>query len=528
VKSGVLNSPGASGPTVFLAAEIGVGIRYFCQTGILRELVGRGLNVVVIVPNADEVTELLAGEFPTVAVEKLRRDRLDHAFTAGSFLWLRSIAYVCMNHLRMTGMSSRMNLAVARDIRMLDERRWRATGSRLRYLIPLLRASSMVLRTSRSARKVFESLLARRPLDHFHADLFGKYSPSLVVASSPGWWPSEEAILREANARAIATLGVVPGWDHPCSRGLPGARPTRVAVWSEIHRAEFVLGSDFDESAVGISGPAHFDVYRDPAAVLSREAYMERHNLDPGRRLITFGCSFVGLSPNLMIVQALAEAVASDAFGMPVQLLIRLHPSHLKPGVGKYREVRDEGARLRELADKFPNVRLDAPLLGREGVANYTTPADARSLASLFAHTDVFVTLFSTMVLESCFNDVPVVAAAFDPPDSNLEDFLPITEALDWPTHDRIIRSGAASVATDPQALVDAVRRYLHQPQLHSSERRRFAEQECTFVDGRCAERVADLIDSLARAATLSPAGTSERLVRGGVRSFEIPASQLE
>lgn len=528
MNSGLRGPVSASGPTVFLAAEIGVGIRYFCQTGILPELVARGLNVVVIVPNPDEVTELLGSEFPTVRVERLRRDRLDEAFTAGSFIWLRSIAYVCMNHLRMTGMSKRMNLAVARDIRTLDERRWRATRSRVRYLIPLLRTAAMLLNTFRSARKFFEFLQTRLPLDHFHTDLFGKYSPSLVVASSPGWWPSEEAILREAKAREIPTLGVVPGWDHPCSRGLPGARPTRIAAWSEIHRTELVLGSDFDESAVGVSGPAHFDVYRDPAAVSPRASYLERHKLDPGRRLITFGCSFVGLSPNLMIVEALAEAVASDAFGIPVQLLIRLHPSHLKPGVGKYREVRDEGAKLRELADRFTHVRIDAPLLGREGVANYTNPADAGSLASLFAHTDVFVTLFSTMVLESCFNDVPVVATAFDPPDSQLADFLPITEALDWPTHDRIIRSGAASVVSDPRELIDAVRRYLDQPQLHSRERRQFAEQECTFLDGRCSERLADLIDNFARAATLAPAGQSERVVRGRLRSFEVSTSQLE
>jgi CDP-glycerol glycerophosphotransferase (TagB/SpsB family) len=164
------------------------------------------------------------------------------------------------------------------------------------------------------------------------------------------------------------------------------------------------------------------------------------------------------------------------------------------------------------LAQRFPHVRIDSPVLGSHGIPNYTTPADARSLASLFAHTDVFVTLFSTMVLESCFNDVPVVAAAFDPPASELEDFLPISEALDWPTHDRIIRSGAASVVRDPEALINAVRRYLEQPQLHSRERRDFAEQECTFVDGHCAERLADLIESLTRRPHITGAPRASRL----------------
>ena len=502
-------------PTVFLAAEIGIGIRYFCQTRLLRELVDRGVQPVVLVPNPDEVRELLRADLPTVAVEKLRVDHIDHAFATSTLrsFQLRALIFTAVNHLRITGMSRRMNLAVPRDYRWITERQWKKKRSRLRYLIGPLAAAAAALRRSKSARQGFERLLTRRPIDHFHDAAFDKYSPSLVVASSPGWWPGEEMIFREAKTRGIRTLGVVAGWDHPCSKGLPGARPDRMVAWSEVHRQELILGSDFNEKAVDISGPAHFDFYRAPNSAEPRESYLKGLNLDPQRRLITFGCTFVGLSPNLIIVQALAEAMARGEFDVPVQLLVRLHPSHLKAAVGKYRAIRQEGEQFYALAEKFPNVHIDSPVLGNQGIANYTAPADARSLASLFAHSDVFVTLFSTMVLESCFNDVPVVAAAFDPPASGLEDFLPISKALDWPTHDRIIRSGAAAVVRDPAALVSAVRRYLKEPKLHSPERRLFAEQECTYLDGRCGARLADLIDRQAREATSHAAARPLRRV---------------
>ena len=483
-------------PTVFLAAEIGIGIRYFCQTPVLRELVSSGLNVVVLVPNPEEVKKFLGADFPTVRVERLRTDHLDHAFvtTSRPAFMLRSFMYVATNHLRVMGMSRRMSLAVPRDYEKLTRRAWETKRSRMRHWVPVLRGVAAVLNRSRRARSLFERMLRTRPLDNFHAELFRKYDPALVVASSVGWWPGEEMIFREARQRGVRTLGVVAGWDHPCSKGLPGARPDRVAAWSEVHRSELVLGSDFAADSVEIPGPVHFDIYRAPGSAMSRESYMRMHGLDTAKRLITFGCTFVGLSPNLVIVQALAEAIARGEFDVPVQLLVRLHPSHLKPGVGKYKKIRREGAQFHELAERFPDVKIESPLLGKEGVANFTTPEDARSLASLFAHTDVFVTLFSTMVLESCFNDVPVVAAAFDAAASELEDFLPISKVLDWPTHDRIIRSGAAAVARDPQQLVSALRRYLADPELHKSERRRFAEQECTFIDGKCSRRLADII----------------------------------
>ena len=502
MKPGVPNgSADPKGRTVFLAAEIGIGIRYFFQSRLLKELLARGVRPVALVPNPEEVRELLAGEFPTVAVEKLRTDHIDVAFANSSRLsfHVHALKVTSVNHLRMTGMSSRMNVAVPRDYRSLTERHWKQTRSRMRYLIRPLAAGAAMLRRYRKARQLFERMLERRKIENFHDALFDKYSPSLVVASSPGWWPAEEMFLREARARKIRTLGVVPGWDHPCSRGLPGFRPDRIAAWSRVHVQELVLGSDFDEKNVDVPGPVHFDHYRDPAAASPREEYFRNLDLDPRRRLITFGCTFVGLSPNLIIVRALAEAIASDAFRMPVQLLVRLHPSHLKPGVGKFAAVRQEAEQFHELARRFPNVRIDSPVLGSHGVPNYTTPADARALASLFAHTDVFVTLFSTMVLESCFNNVPVVAAAFDPPTSGLQDFLPISKALDWPTHDRIIRSGAATVVRDADSMTQAVRNYLDQPGLHAGERRAFAEQECTFLDGRCSARLADLIAAHAR-----------------------------
>lgn len=491
--------------TVFLAAEIGIGVRYFCQTRLLRELVVRGLNVVVLAPNLEDVAKLQATRNPSVRVEQLRVDKLDDEFASGRMKGLRAFVYACVNYLRVAGMGKRMNRAVARDATMLLERRWIRTRARMRVGIPFLRASGWLLRNFRVARRVFESALDRRPLDRFHGELFEECQPSLVVTSTAGWWPTEEALLRESRERGIETLSVVTGWDHPSSKGIPAARPDRIAVWSAVHRSELMKGCDFDERQVAVCGPVHFDVYRDAAAIVPRAAYMQQHNLDPSKRLITFGCSFVGLSPNFVIVKALAEALAAGELGTGLQLLVRLHPSHLKKAAGKYRKVRREADKYFELASQLPNVRIDSPLLGADGMANYTTPEDASGLASLFAHTDVFVTLFSTMVLESCFNDVPVVATAFEPPASDLDDFLPISSALDWPTHSRIIQSGAASVAKNSPELVAAVRRYLDDPTLHARERRQFAEQECTFLDGQCAGRLAALIDGIAQRARLEP-----------------------
>jgi hypothetical protein len=63
-----------------------------------------------------------------------------------------------------------------------------------------------------------------------------------------------------------------------------------------------------------------------------------------------------------------------------------------------------------------------------------------------------------------------------------------------------ITRHRAVRVATTPDDLVIDVNRYLADPSLDSEGRRRVVKEQCQFLDGRSAERVADaVLDDLRR-----------------------------
>ncbi|MBI4236172.1 MAG: hypothetical protein HY688_02290 [Chloroflexi bacterium] len=491
------HSPAVRQPTVFLATSIGVGVRYFFQTEIVPTLLEAGIRVIGLVPDPEAVQGELASDPSSVPLEALRPARPGPEQANGRWRALRLARNVGVEYLRTFGMSRRMNLAVIRDSRAWEEHR--LTRGKARYLVPPLRLAAAAMRRSRAARAFFTRYLESRPPPNSHADLFDTYAPDLVVVSSPGWWPEDEDLIREARARGVPTLAVVVGWDHPSSKGLPAARPDRTLAWSEVQRRELVDGSDMDPDRIAVAGVAHFDYYLRDGFAVSREEFFAQHSLDRSRRLITFGCSFVGISSNVEIVRRLAEAVAGDRLAVPAQLLIRLHPTHLKRAEAQYVEVVREVDAYEQMARDLPHVHLDRPLVTGRDVANLTTRADLVGLASLLRHSDVFVTLFSTMALEAAVNDTPTVTVALDPPPEwRWEHAIPITRALDWPTHQRIIASGATTVALSPEEMTSGVNAYLRDRTLDAEARRRFALQECTFLNSGAGERIASYILSMA------------------------------
>ena len=98
----------------------------------------------------------------------------------------------------------------------------------------------LLLRCSAMARALLVRLQGRyTPEPGLYGDLFERYKPALVVASTPGW-RLDRYLLREAGRRAIPTVSAIVGWDNPSSYAIPGARTQWANCWSEIQKTELV------------------------------------------------------------------------------------------------------------------------------------------------------------------------------------------------------------------------------------------------------------------------------------------------
>ena len=491
----------ANKPCIFIVADHGLALVYFLQTDVIPTLLAGGVDVVLLTD--DGLKDPIQHKFgqPGLTVEGLRLKEARQYFENTA----HAIQY-WLHFLRWMGGSDRINCeAMNGHLRQMQYET--STGGKL--LMPFIRLAVAVLRKSKAARRLLMDA-QQRFTPAIYSDLFDKYQPAVVVASTPGW-RLDRYILREASAwtctranipasdpgssqRSIRTGAVIVGWDNPSSYRLPGAPVQFINCWSEIQKQELVLGSDWLPEQVNIGGIPTYDGYFKKTWLVSKEEYFAQHGLDPKRKLLSYACSFVTFSPNYRNVETLARLVAADGLAAPSQLLIRLHPNHFQ----KDSIYEKEAQQIRQLVQSLAHVHLVEPVaLG--GELGYYSGEDMPEKASMMAYSDVFLTVYSTMMVETAIHDRPIVATCIDVPggwNTPGKFSLSLREIGEWPTHQRFRQAKAGRVAFNEAELCEAVNAYLLNPQLDAQQRQKFIRDEVTFTDASAGKRTGEYLIS--------------------------------
>jgi hypothetical protein len=472
---------------IFISADHGMAIIYFLQSDIVSTLLDAGVEIVVLTD--DETRDRIAQRFARTGLtfEGLRlKEANRYASSVQPRLqWL--LAY-----LRRVGGSWRINTE-AMDSHIWEvwvENSWKF---RLGVWIPASLAI-LVLRTFAFTRN-FLVRIQNRFIPSLYADLFATHKPDLVIASTAGW-RMDRYLLREATRHNVSTMAAIVGWDNPSSYAIPGAPVDYATCWSQLQKDELIYGSDWSPDRVHIGGIPSYDGYFRKQWQLPKEEYFKLHGLDPNRKLISYACSFVHFAPNFPNVEALTRLVSSNSLAEPSQLLVRLHPSHFQD---KPRIFAEERERIFALEKQYPNVHVVQPVaLG--GSLGYYGGEDMDEKSSMMAHSDVLVTVYSTMVVETAVHDTPIVAAVIDVPggwNKPKKFSLSLKKIGNWPTHKRFRDARAGRVASNEKELCEVINLYLKNPSLDTAERRKFIENEITFTDGTSGKRTAEYILSV-------------------------------
>ncbi|PWH14310.1 MAG: hypothetical protein DDG60_08495 [Anaerolineae bacterium] len=469
---------------IFISADHGMAVIYFLQSDVVSRLLEAGVEVILLTD--DETKDKIAAKFarPGLIFEGLRL----HAAQKYANTQHPRLQWV-LGYLRRVGGSWRINTE-AMDSHIWEvwaENSWKF---RLGIWIPSALAI-LLLRSSRLARRALVKAQTYFT-PNLYADLFARYQPDLVIASTPGW-RMDRYLLREAAAKGIPTMTVIVGWDNPSSYTIPGAPVQWATCWSERQKEELVKGSDWSEERVHIGGIPSYDGYLRREWLMPREEYFRLHHLDVNRKLISYASSFVHFAPNFPNIEALARLVSSDSLDEPAQLLIRLHPSHFQD---KPRIFAEERERVFALEKQYKHVHVVQPVpLG--GSLGYYGGEDMPEKASMLAYSDVMVTVYSTMLVECAVHDTPMIAAVLDTPGGwNVPGkfSLALKDIGNWPTHLRFRQARAGKVASNEAELREALNAYLKNPHLDSAERRAFIEEEITYTDGTSGQRTAQFI----------------------------------
>jgi CDP-Glycerol:Poly(glycerophosphate) glycerophosphotransferase len=338
-------------------------------------------------------------------------------------------------------------------------------------------APSILRRTTRYA-------VIDRMISHPGAEqLFEKYRPVLLVGSSPGLIFSEVPILRTAARRGVRTIVVDPSWDNFTNKLIPVRRADRLVVWNDIMKQQAVDLHGYAPDQVRVSGPPHWDRYFRPGPVVSRDAFFARIGADPARRLVTLMTTGKTLYDHYpRVVRILMNAIHSGRWGA-AQLLVRLHP---RDDLDRYDEFKGT-----------PQMIVEKPfkktVKSGDGLDVDITAENQQHLADTLRHSDVVVTVASTIAIEASIFDTPVVDISFDG-EAPVEFAKSARRYYQFTHYANITRQGAAPVADTPEALVEHVGRYLADRTLDRDGRRRVVQDQCQFTDGRSTERIGKFV----------------------------------
>lgn len=465
---------------VFICADHGLAVFYFLKSDIIAALLEAGVEVILLTEdNTRQAVEERFGR-SGLTIEGLRVEQIQSYYRTESpqtQYWL--------DFLRRAGAHNGANLAA---VDTYIEQLKNEAHSRRRRILPFMLMISRAMRRSYPLRQ-FVVKYQGRFTPGIYGDLFDKYQPDLVITASPGF-RLDRYLLREAVAREISTVSCIISWDSSSSYGLPGAQingrsqPHRITCWSQIQKDELVGGADWPDEHVNIGGMPPYDGYVRKEWIIPRQDYFQMHGLDPDRKLLTYASSFVNLSPNIQNVAALAHLVTSDRLAFPSQLLVRFHPNHMS---GHYVA---EAEQIRRIASQNPLVHIIEP--ATFGALGHYSIEDLTDRTSMMAHSDIFMTVYSTMVVEASFQEHPIISVCIDSTTGYPGHYwIPFSEIAIWPTHSRFRASDAGRVVTNEGELQDALNFYLHNPTTDLPAMRRFRESECTFLDGNAGRRTA-------------------------------------
>jgi hypothetical protein len=322
--------------------------------------------------------------------------------------------------------------------------------------------------------------------------LLNELKPNLLVLPNP--FGIEETIyLLHARELGIPVVCQMLSWDNITSKGTPLLMPDYFISWGPIMTQEIIELYHFPKNKIFECGVPHFDVYAQKNAFIPRSELLKQLNLPSDQPYIFYGMVPEYSCPNEMdILSWLADQVNRDAFTEPCSLVIRPHPQTIS---GFFAQDARELDRLKTLVG--PRVAVDYPPVLSEQLAWDLPKSDMYRLASLLAGCAMCLNANSTLSLDACMLDRPVINISFDGRDE-----LPYERSarrgLDYIHMAKLLAFGGIRIAMSFDDLQRHINAYLNDPSLDHERRMVSAAIECGTPDGRAAERVVKTLFNLA------------------------------
>lgn len=301
--------------------------------------------------------------------------------------------------------------------------------------------------------------------------------PDVVFNTSEVHSANAVSIMQVARWQGVPTATFLFSWDNLTSQRRLLVPADRYLVWSEeiakdLHRMYPEIGAE----RVSVTGTPQFDPHFCPTNRWSRAELARQVGLDADRPIVLYTTGMANHMPGEpRLVEEIADRLEA-AFGRRgPQLVVRVYA---KDRTGRFADTRRRRSDI-IFSDPIWEPAWLTPL-----------PEDTPLWTSLLANADVGINVASTVSLELCMFDRPVVNVGFNPPGVP-EGPVRYADYYDFDHYRKVVDSGAVSIAESIDDLIVEVRRSLRDPEKRSKHRRALMDQMFgSTLDGLSGTRV--------------------------------------
>ncbi len=320
--------------------------------------------------------------------------------------------------------------------------------------------------------------------------IFEKYKPDLVYSTNPS--ESDDAIVLKAARRyGVPTAEMPKSWDN-LSKLSFRAKADKLLAWSEYVKGEAIKFQNYKVEDIHIVGIPHFDIYKQPERLMSREDFFRFIGADLNKRLLLFGSEGKVSANDPDIVETIIKFMAEGELSAPCQLFIR-----------PYLSFPDDEKKFSRFAGS-PNVIVDRWFNPKPAFYDHWDYSREQHefMANLLHWADMMVTSMSTLTLDASANDLPIINIAYDGYDTK-----PYGESMiryyDSEHYRVVVGTGAPMLLRNGKELKDGINAYLADRSLRAEGRKNLVDYFCAPLDGRSGRRVAEYLLEMAGATKI-------------------------
>jgi len=456
----------------------GESLRNFVYAGTLDELAKkRSVRVFSVVPN-EELRDLLRNRYGEVCdlesldepwTVRILRDLLDVAH--GRWLWSEAAQERWrLRDFEATGLSRSLK---------------RSAKKAICYPLANSTALELLSRMEAAAGQRFAATTK-------YTDVLARLRPALVLNTSHVHSTIAAPAIHAAKRLGLRTAAFIFSWDNLTSQGRIMPEYDYYIVWNELIRDQLLeMYSGVTPERVFVTGTPQFDFHFRPEYHWTREEFCRVVGADPTRPIVLYCTGMANHMPGEpRIVEGIADRIRQLREFGPPQLLVRVYP-------------KDRTGRFDELKRRRPDILI--PAIPWEPA--WLTPKleDAYLLTNMLRHCAAGMNIASTIALELCMFDKPVINIGYNPPGLSIHP-LDFARYYEFDHYRPVVASGAVEVARTEEDLVRMLVAALENPRARAAQRHSLLQRFFGHsLDGKSSLRVADAIEKMIEDSEQSP-----------------------